>query len=245
MSIDVHLAALQKRLRYEFREPALLREALTHGSYLQENPTAGTHNQRLEFLGDAVLHFIITDALFRASTTEREGVLSRRRSILSKGQFLTQMARELGLDACLRLNKSEEDAGGRNRPSILEDAFEALVGAIYLDSDLAITRQIILSLYGPLNDRLALAEDVENPKGRLQEMIQPVHGNTALRYEVTGSTGPRHARIYQVSVLLNEQLLGTGEGSSKKVAEENAAAAALATMRQNEAKPADDNVTPA
>lgn len=247
MSADIHLAALQKRLRYEFREPALLREALTHGSYLQENPAAGAHNQRLEFLGDAVLHFIITDALFRESTTEREGVLSRRRSILSKGGFLTQMARELGLDACLRLNKSEEDAGGRNRPSILEDAFEALVGAIYLDSDLAITRQIILALYGPLAARLAVAEDVENPKGRLQELIQPQHGNTALRYEVTGSTGPRHARIYQVSVYLNDRLLGTGEGTSKKAGEENAAAAALISLRQSETPipPTQDAAAPA
>jgi ribonuclease III len=240
MSADIHLAALQKRLRYEFRDPALLREAMTHGSYLQESPTAGAHNQRLEFLGDAVLHFIITDALFRTSTTEREGVLSRRRSMLSKGAFLTQMARELGLDACLRLNKSEEDAGGRNRPSILEDAFEALVGALYLDSDLAITRQIILALYGSLEERLASAEDAENPKGRLQELIQPKHGNTALRYEVTGDSGPRHARIYQVSVYLHDQLLGSGEGTSKKIAEENAAAAALTTLRQAETKPIDE-----
>lgn len=227
------LAALQTRIGYHFRSPALLLEALTHGSYLQENVGAGAHNQRLEFLGDAVLHFIITDSLYRESTTEREGILSRRRAILSKGEFLTQLARDLGLDACLRLNKSEEDAGGRGRASILEDAFEALVGAIYLDSDLAATARVVLAWYGPLADRVLPAEDTENPKGRLQELIQPVHGNIALRYEVVATTGPRHAREYEVAVYVNDQKLGSGRGTSKKTAEEAAARAALAVLPES------------
>ncbi len=234
MTADPHLAALQKRLGYEFREPALLLEALTHGSYLQENPEAGSHNQRLEFLGDAVLHFVITDTLFRQSTTEREGVLSRRRAILSKGVFLTQMARDLGLDVCLRLNKSEDEAGGRGRASILEDAFESLVGAVYLDSDLPTTQRLVLTWYGPFAERLSLAEYAENPKGRLQELVQPAHGNTALHYEVVATTGPRHARVYEVAVHLTGKKLGTGHGSSKKIAEEEAARAALTTLRERE-----------
>ncbi len=234
MPSDAQLIALQERLGYGFRQPALLLEALTHGSYLQEDPAAGTHNQRLEFLGDAVLHFIITDALFRQYTVEREGVLSRRRAILSKGEFLTQMARDLGLDACIRLNKSEDDAGGRGRASILEDAFEALAGAIYLDSDLATAQRVLLARYGPLADRLALAEYAENPKGRLQELVQPKHGNSALRYEVLATTGPRHARCYEVMVKLNDKVLGTGQGSSKKIAEEAAARAALTTLQIKE-----------
>ena len=233
------LAALQKRIGYQFREPALLREALTHGSYLQDDAAAGAHNQRLEFLGDAVLHFIITDALFRQSTTEREGVLSRRRAILSKGEFLTRLARDLGLDACLRLSKSEEETGGRARASILEDAFEALVAAVYLDSDLATTQRLVLSWYGPLTDHLALAEDAENPKGRLQELIQPKHGNTALRYEVLTTTGPRHARAFEVAVYLHDEKLGTGRGSSKKIAEEAAASEGLVCLRaKDSARPA-------
>ena len=225
------LASLQKRIGYHFREPALLLEALTHGSYLQDDAAAGTHNQRLEFLGDAVLHFVITDALFRPSTIEREGVLSRRRAILSKGEFLTRLARDLGLDACLRLSQSEEETGGRARASILEDAFEALVAAVYLDSDLATTQRVVLGWYGPLAARLALSEDAENPKGRLQELVQPAHGNTALRYEVVATTGPRHARTYEVTVFLRDEKLGTGRGSSKKAAEEAAAAAGLAVLR--------------
>lgn len=226
------LAALQQRLGYNFQSTALLLEALTHPSYLQDHPQAGPHNQRLEFLGDTVIQFILTDALFREFTVEREGVLSRRRAVLSKGGFLTQMARDLGLDAALRLSKSECDTGGRARASILEDAFEALVGAVYLDSDLATVRERMLAWYGPLADRLAPVEDAENPKGRLQELLQPEHGNTALRYEVTATSGPRHARIFEVDVLLNNQKLGSGTGPSKKVAEEAAAQAALVTLRK-------------
>ena len=215
------------RLGYSFTTKTLLVEALTHGSYLQDHPAAAPHNQRLEFLGDSVLQFILTAALYRDYPAEREGVLSRRRAVLSKGEFLTKMARDLGLDASLRLSKSEEDAGGRNRASILEDAFEALVGALYLDSDLVTAQGLVLRWYGPLGERLAVSEDAENPKGRLQEKIQPEHGNTALRYEVVNATGPRHAREYEVAVHLNEKKLGTGRGTSKKIAEEAAARAAL------------------
>jgi len=231
------LADLQARLGYHFRTPALLREALTHGSYLQDQPEAGAHNQRLEFLGDSVLQFIITDALFREFTLEREGVLSKRRAVLSKGDFLTQMARDLGLNTCLRLSKSEDATGGRTRASTLEDAFEALAGAIYLDSDLATVQKLVLKWYGPLLDRLVLAEDAENPKGRLQELIQPVHGNVALRYEVLTTTGPQHARTFSVAVILHDQTIGTGHGSSKKSAEEEAARAGLGFLRTQTASP--------
>jgi ribonuclease III len=226
-----NLDQLEKRLGYRFADQALLIEALTHSSYLQDHPGDGPHNQRLEFLGDSVLQFILTDALYREFPTDREGVLSRRRAVLSKGGFLTQMARDLGLDAGLRLNKSEEDAGGRNRASILEDVFEALIGAVYLDSDLPTVQRLVLAWYGPLNDRLAVSEDAENPKGRLQELVQPEHGNNALSYEVSATTGPRHARIYQVEVFLNGKKIGAGTGSSKKSAEEAAAAEALATLQ--------------
>jgi ribonuclease-3 len=223
-------SALEKRLGYHFKNQALLLEALTHGSYLQDHPEDGPHHQRLEYLGDSVLQFILTDALFREFPAEREGVLSRRRAVLAKGGFLTQMARDLGLDACLRLNKSEEEAGGRQRASILEDAFEALIGALYLDSDLPTTQRLVLAWYGPLTSRLAGSEEGDNPKGRLQELIQPTHGNTALSYEVTNTSGPRHARVYEVDVLLEGTKIGSGSGSSKKVAEEAAARVALASL---------------
>ncbi len=228
---------LESRLGYTFRSPALLQEALTHPSFLPENPAAGPHNQRLEFLGDSVLQFILTEALFREYPGEREGALSRRRAALSKGGFLTQMARHLGLDAALRLGRSEEDTGGRSRASTLEDAFEALVGALYLDSDLATTRERVLTWYGPLSAHLARTEDTENPKGRLQELIQPAHGNAALHYEVTATTGPRHARQYEVAVFLHGRQLGTGAGPSKKAAEEQAARMALTVLHAEAAHP--------
>lgn len=226
------LAALQKRLGYTFRNPALLTEALRHASYLQDHPDAGAHNQRLEFLGDSVLHFVLTDALFRQFTEEREGVLSRRRAELTKGEFLSQLASDLGVDAGLQLGQSEEDAGGRGRASILEDALEAIIGAIYLDSDFATAQSVVTKWYGSLPERLARTEGKENPKGQLQEMIQPEHGNGALRYDVVNATGPKHAREYEVSVYLNEKPLGSGKGTSKKSAEEEAARAALVTLRK-------------
>jgi ribonuclease-3 len=221
---------LEQRLGYAFRDPRLLACALTHTSYLQDHPAAGPGNQRLEFLGDSVLQLILSEALFQLYPAEREGALSKRRATLTKGQFLSLLARDLGLDAGLRLGQSEEQTGGRQRASILEDAFEALVGAIYLDSDFATVRRVVLERYGPLTERLALLLGEENPKGRLQELIQPGHGNRALRYQVTRAIGAPHEREYEVAVHLHDQLLGTGRGSSKKLAEESAARAALITL---------------
>jgi len=231
MSPHAKQTALQKRLGYAFRNADLLKEALTHPSYLQDHPQAGPHNQRLEFLGDSVLHLVLSEALFNAFPGEREGVLSRRRAGLTKGAFLSRLAHDLGLDAGLLLGQSEEDSGGRNRASILEDAMEAVVGAIYLDSDFDTARRVVLAWYGSLTDRLANSEHRENPKGQLQELVQPKHGNNALRYDVVEATGPKHAREYRVAVFLNDLPLGEGRGSSKKSAEEEAARVALQILR--------------
>ena len=224
------LASLQTRLAYTFRDPSLLARAVTHPSFLPENPGTDS-NQRLEFLGDAVLQLVLTDALFRLFPADREGLLSKRRAALANGPFLAQLARELGLDTALRLGTSEESTGGRKRAAALEDAFEALVGAVYLDSDLPTATRVVLGLLGDLPARLAATEDTGNPKGRLQELIQPVHGNDALRYEVLRIEGEDHAREYEVAVLLLGRQLGTGRGPSKKLAEEAAALAALGILR--------------
>lgn len=232
------LVTLQTRLGHTFSRPELLTTALTHASYIQDHPEVPTHNQRLEFLGDAVLHFILTEVLYAEFPVDREGVLSRRRAALSKGEFLSHLARDLGLADALLLSTSEEETGGRDRSSILEDALEAIVGAIYLDSDLPTTRRVLLGWYGSITQRLAALEDAENPKGRLQELIQPAHGNSALRYEVVNATGPKHAREYEVAVYLKEQHLGQGRGTSKKIAEEAAARIALTFLRENPQPPA-------
>ncbi len=217
---------LEGRIGHRFRDVSLLAEAITHRSFLNENPGSGASNQRLEFLGDAVLQLVLTEELFRRYPDLREGVLSKRRATLAKGDFLAKLAQEIGLDQALRFGPAEDASGGRTKASALEDAFEALVGAVYLDSDLSNARRMILFLYGDLETRLQ-GSDQENPKGRLQERIQPDHGNTALRYEVVATTGSDHAREYEVSVYLLDRKIGTGRGSSKKLAEENAARAGL------------------
>jgi ribonuclease-3 len=220
------LEQLQRRLGYTFRDASLLECAITHTSFTADQPAA-ENNQRLEFLGDAVLQILLAEALFRLFPADREGLLSKRRSLLVNQNFLAGLAREIGADACLRLGRSETKGGGRSRPSVLGDAFEAIVGALYLDSDLATARSVVMAIYGDLTARLSTTEDDDNPKGRLQELIQPVHGNHALRYELVGIEGEDHARDYEVAVFLLDRQLGTGRGTSKKLAEEAAAREAL------------------
>ncbi len=233
------LEVLQRRLAYPFRDLALLECALTHPSLLQDQPELADSNQRLEFLGDAVLQLVLTEALFALFPSDREGGLTKRRAALANGTFLTRLAREIGLDACLRLGASEESTGGRSRASALEDAFEALIGALYLDGELATARRVVLGIYGDLGARLASVADIENPKGRLQELVQPIHGNNAVRYEVQRIDGEDHAREYEVAVYLLDRLLGSGRGSSKKLAEEAAARVALAAWTVAPARGAD------
>lgn len=224
-------AEIEARLDHVFRDRSLLARALTHPSRLPEAPDLAESNQRLEFLGDAVLQFVLTEALFALYPEDREGALSRRRAILANGTFLAALARELGLDGALRLGAGEEASGGRERASALEDAFEALLGAVFLDGGIDEARRVLLRVYGPLEQRLAAAEGTENPKGRLQELVQPVHGNSALRYEVLRTEGEDHARRYEVAVYLQDRQLGTGRGTSKKSAEEAAAREALAALQ--------------
>lgn len=230
-TIHPRFEELQERIGYRFRDPAFLATALTHTSYLQDHPAVGEGNQRLEFLGDSVLQLILAATLFELYPDQREGALSKRRSTLTNGRFLSLIARDLGLDASLRLGLSEEQTGGRQRASILEDGLEALVGAIYLDSDFPTVRAVVLNWYGPLAERLTILLGEDNPKGCLQELVQPKHGNRALRYEVTRTAGAPHEREYEVNVYLRDRLLGSGRGSSKKLAEESAARAALAAVQ--------------
>ena len=224
------LEALQGRIGYGFRDTGLLERALTHPSWLQDNPGAAGNNQRLEFLGDSVLQLILTEALFGLFPEDREGELTKRRAILGKGAFLSALAREVGLDAGLRLGANEEATGGRSRDAALEDAFEALVGAVSLDGGVESARRVVLGIYGDIPGRLRALETHANPKGRLQEIVQPEHGNRALRYEVLGTEGADHERTYEVAVYLHDARMGSGRGPSKKVAEEEAARAALAAL---------------
>jgi len=226
------LDALQQRIAYSFREPALLECAMTHPSYLHDHADVAESNQRLEFLGDAVLQLSLTEVLFDTFPGDREGSLSKYRSMLSNGKFLSDLAREIGLSDAMLLSASDEAAGGRHRDSSLEDALEALIGAIYIDSNLAMTRRVVVGLIGSLPERLAAMQPDENPKGRLQEIIQPRHGNNALRYDVTHAAGRAHERLFEAVVYVNDRALGRGRGSSKKVAEEHAAKEALEALER-------------
>jgi ribonuclease-3 len=221
------LAVLEARLGHTFSDRALLARALTHPSYVQQHPEAGPHNQRLEFLGDAILNMVLAEQLFHAFPARREGVLTRNRAILARGAELAAIARELDLPAHLRLGEGEEHNGGRERDSILEDAFEAVIAAVYLDSDYATVRDRLLGWYGDPDHRVRARSDTHNPKGRLQELVQPLLGNAAIRYAMVGEAGPDHRKQFTVELRIGDQPWATGSGFSKKDAEEAAAAQAL------------------
>ena len=227
---DDSLSAFEERIGYTFQEKKLLIRALTHPSYLQQFPGTGTHNQRLEFLGDAVLSLILAEALFHRMPAEREGRLTRDRSALARGGQLAKLAEELDLADFLRLSDAEEENGGRSKSSINEDALEALIGAIYLDSNLETTRQTVLAWYGNLDERITTSCFDHNPKGALQEKLQPEYGNGVIEYRLNSAEGPDHRKTFTGDVLINGEICGTGTGSSKKEAEELAARQALSAL---------------
>ena len=231
---EAQLELLQKRLNHVFKEKRFLVQALTHRSYLAEHPEATVNNQRLEFLGDAVLQLIMSDLLFSLFPGEQEGGLSKKRASLTKGTFLVEVAKEANIHACIRLGTSEETSGGRNRASTIEDACEALIGAVYLDGGFEAAKGAVKALYGDLTLRLEGAGSRDNPKGRLQEIIQPIHGNHALRYEVVLEEGEDHAKAFEIAVFLLDKQIGKGRGHSKKIAEEAAAREALALFELNQ-----------
>ena len=222
------LVAVQERIGYQFRDPKWLLESLTHPSHTKTAESDSRHNQRLEFLGDAILSAVLAEHLFLTQPQEREGVLSRNRAILARGEELSRIARELNLAPAIRLGTAEDSHGGRERDSILEDAWEAMVGAVYLDGGWESARDVVLRAYGDLNARLAARTAEENPKGRLQELVQAQPGLVAPEYLVLHETGPDHEKRFHVKVLICGEPVGDGIGSSKKEAEENAARNALA-----------------
>lgn len=226
-SQKINYARLEAQIGYTFSDRELLVCSLTHPSFCHDQKTPVEHNQRLEFLGDAILGFILADELFRHLPNEREGELTRNRSALAKGKQLSALAQEIGLKEWIRLSEAEERNNGRERESILEDTLEAVIGAVYLDSDLETTKTVVKNWIGDLSKRLHELLQGHNPKGRLQEIIQPTLGNTAIDYQLAEVDGPDHARVFTVEVIIEGKSYGSGSGSSKKEAEENAALQAL------------------
>ncbi len=217
---------LEERIGYQFQNPQLLVEALTHPSVAHEKQRKQFDNQRLEFLGDAVLQLVITEHLFARYGEAGEGRLTTRRSRLVSRESLKVRAAGLDLGQHLLMGRGEEASGGRQRDSNLGDAFEALLGAIYLDSDLGTVRRFILA---EMKDDLERLEDEPlevNPKGQLQELLQAISPRSP-SYELLSQEGREHERIFQVRVVWEGQVLGEGSGRSKKQAESAAALAAL------------------
>lgn len=220
---------LEEKLGYTFRDRALLENALTHSSYANENKSAGMQsNERLEFLGDSVLGMVTADYLFRAHPDLPEGDLTRTRAALVCEGSLVEVAHALELGSYLKLGKGEDAGGGRERPSIVADAVEAVLAAVYLDGGIGSARKIIQKFILDAEEEKAGSRDY---KTALQELVQRESGQV-LTYRLTGSTGPDHAKVFQVEVDLNGRGVGSGEGHSKKEAEQMAAKAAISKLTE-------------
>lgn len=217
---------LEKRLKYKFRNPLLLAEAMTHPSLGHETRRHHFDNQRLEFLGDAVLQLIFTEWLFDHFKKCDEGVLTKMRSQLVSRDGLKVHAERLELGNHIMMGRGEEASGGRKRISALADAYEALIGAIYLDSDYVTVRRIVLTEAREDLEALEVDPPDANPKGRLQEILQAISPVSPV-YHIDSSEGPEHQKSFTARVLWCGQDLGSGSGRSKKDAETGAARAAL------------------
>lgn len=224
--LAAHMNPLERRIGYKFRNSLLLAEALTHPSLSFERKTFHFDNQRLEFLGDAVLQLVVTHHLYRLFPAFSEGQLTKLRSRIVSREGLKKHATALGLGDYLMLGRGEEASRGRERSSTLADSFEALVGAIYLDSDIETVRRFILRVAGDELGALAREPAEHNPKGELQEILQALSPQSP-SYEVLSETGPDHLKEFICRVSWEGRELGRGNGQSKKQAEINAAATAL------------------
>ncbi len=222
------MEGLEANLGYTFQKKKLLETALTHSSFANENKKSGAvSNERLEFLGDSILGFIVAEYLYKNEPNMPEGQMTRTRAELVCEQSLEQAASALGLGRFLRLGRGEEIAGGRQRPSILADAFEAVIAAVFLDGGIIPAGHVVgrFVLY-QLSTGIQPATDY---KTALQELIQKTNGQT-LEYNLVGESGPDHMKQFTVEVCLNGQVHGSGTGRSKKQAEQEAARIALENL---------------
>ena len=211
------LDQVMKALGYTFRDEALLRRALTHPSVGKDD------NQRLEFLGDAVLQYLMSDALYRAHPTEREGALTHRRQLMVCEAALSPIAKKLGLGEALAMDRGEELTGGRDKPSVLCDTMEAVLAAVYLDGGMEAARGVVERCW-PAEDEVE--RPLQDAKGALQEALQK-DGGESPTYEITGQSGPPHAPVFTAAVFWQGKMLAEGEGKTKKAAEQAAALNAI------------------
>ncbi|MCL2842724.1 MAG: ribonuclease III [Oscillospiraceae bacterium] len=226
------MTELEQKLGHAFKNPKLLKTALTHSSFANESKgKKEVCNERLEFLGDSILGFTVAKYLYKNRPDMPEGKMTKLRAELVCEQSLVQIADKLELGTHLFLGKGEELGGGRERPSILADAVEALFAAIFLDSGIRKAEQVVLSL---LDENLTLEQGggaIQDYKTALQELVQRKSGQS-LSYHLLSAIGPDHQKVFEVEVQLNGTSVGTGSGKSKKEAEQIAASMAIRQMRE-------------
>ena len=219
------LASLQSRLQHQFSDPSLLQRAVTHRSFSAE------HNERLEFLGDSVLNLAVSTLLYRRLQAQNEGDLSRVRANLVKEGTLHQLAKDLRLDQVLHLGEGEARSGGHQRPSILADALEAVIGAVYLDAGYAAAEALVLRLYEAVEINPQMQAAAKDAKTALQEWLQGRKMQLP-QYRVVGTVGVAHRQTFEVECAIAELALAQrGSGASRRAAEQSAAAAMLATLK--------------
>jgi ribonuclease-3 len=233
--LSVTLGPLQERIGYEFRDLGLLEHALTHRSRAHEDASGGViDNESMEFLGDAVLGFVIADLLFTRYPTHSEGYKSKVKAGIVSAAALGRLAEELDLGQFVLLGRGEEKTGGRAKLAILADSFEALIAAVYLDGGIEAARTFIVSRFGPLiaagGDRAAEATFTEDWKSEFQEWLQSA-GRGLPRYRIAATEGPDHRKRFDVEVVVGVEVVGRASGKSKKEAEQQAAKAALARLK--------------
>ena len=227
---DPRLDDLGDRLGVDLKDPEAIRQAFVHSSYFNENPTAASgHNERLEFLGDAVIGLIVSSLLYERFPDEDEGLLTARRAALVNRDALASLGLQIGLDRYLRLGRGESEAGGATRPSVLAGAFEALAGAIFLSEGIDVSRAWLTRLLGSSLPRAGEPEPLKSAKSRLQEWSQRQH-RIKPHYELVSTTGPDHDQRFTVAAVLRGERVAIGEGSSRQRAEEQAASAALESL---------------
>lgn len=210
----------------QFKDQSLLLRALTHRSFLNEHSDVHEDNERLEYLGDAVLDLIIANLLYHRLPEMKEGKLTRLRSALVRTEQLAQFAMQLDLGAHLRLGKGELDSGGRQRQTLLCDAFEAVIGAYFVDAGYEAVRAFVLPMFKPLLEEMLLAEADSDAKSTFQEWAQAEHGITP-HYIIVERSGPDHEQTFRSQAFLGDELCGEGAGRNKRSAEQAAAHAAL------------------
>jgi ribonuclease-3 len=230
MTSSVSSEAIQDVLQYRFRSQALLDEALTHKSHVNERRSASRkHNERLEFLGDAVLSLIVSDYLAMALPDSTEGALSKLKAKVVSETSLAKAARRVELGKLLRLGRGEELSKGREKTSLLADALEAIIAAVYLDGGFDACRSFTLRVLGPELDVIEeqkVRPGLDDYKTQLQEWCQK-HHNTLPHYETVQETGPDHHKMFEVELTIKGSVMGVGRGHSKKEAEQRAAQQAL------------------